>query len=217
MHNKSLGRCLSRNKVQLYSVYTIYLLNWLKSLQFKIVSMLNESLFLVNKGCVNGISSSAQINITGFFLFPPKHDKHFRKPALGVISRISVARPCLPLMPTLYDTCKEELSNTAFSDFSFTSTAPWMSSGGGEVIENALLFLFVILPWSEGTLLGGFVIFKTAILNSLLYDSAASFWSHPIMDDIYLQRIFVVARQKKCWADSFPFHLIIRLAGPCCC
>lgn len=66
----------------------------------------------------------------------------------------------------------------------------------------------------------------TAILKSLLYDSGALLFSslffylllfHPITDDIYLQRIFFVVCQKKCWADSFPFHLIIRLTGPCCC
>lgn len=106
-------------------------------------------------------------------------------------------------------------SASAFSDF---HQASWLSSG---VIGNRPTCF--ALSICHSAVIRGYSVRRichiwTTILNSLLYDSTAIFfWSHPIMDDIDLQHIFFVVRQKKCWADSFPFHLIIRLAGPSCC
>lgn len=111
------------------------------------------------------------------FSIPPKYERCFNQPALGVISRVNAVRPCLLLMPSLFcNACERE--RAAFGAGVQWLSPSWMSGG---VIGNGptCSFHFVVPPRSEATLLGGFVLFEQPFWI-VFYMIALCFFFYPI-------------------------------------
>lgn len=105
-------------------------------------------------------------------------------------------------------------SAPAFSNF---HQASWMS--GGVISNRATCFALSICHSAmiRGDSVRRICHIQTAILNSLLYDSTAYFYPVQLWMT-YIYSIFSLLCVKgSAELVSFPFHLIIRLAGPCCC